>query len=341
MKNFFKPFFLFSLAFGFGLYTSLESKVTLAPISTTHNISLMPVKDSQLFSLDKPFMEKIARLFKPDIFLETGTYKGTTVQRALGLFPEIHSIELGNKFYLDAVNKFKNNNNVYLYLGDSAAVLPKILPDLNNKSIAFWLDGHYSGGATAKGEQHTPIMKEIEAIGTTQSYDSILLIDDIRLFDTIIRNKKEHRRPGYPLVQDIVTKINSLNHNYNVAVIGDILIAYPSNKNIGVSPVINACTISRLYNGKNYSWNTVLNAEKIIAKAQGQERATLRLLYEKFYNAHLKHVGLAYHYALWESLALAGNGKYQESYTLLKELNQKRPFDKRIVYYLNEIERRV
>ncbi len=341
MKTLFKLFLPTLVICTFGTYTSLESKVTLAPISTNNTISLIPVKDPQLFSLDKAFMQKIARLFKPDIFLETGTYKGNTVQRALEFFPEIHSIELGKKFYLDAVNRFKNHNNVHLYLGDSANVLPKILPHLNNKTIAFWLDGHYSGGATAKGEQDTPIMKEIEAIAKTQTYDSILLIDDIRLFDTIVTNNKEHRQPGYPIVQDIVAKINSFNHDYNVAVIGDILIAYPSNKNIGVSPVINACTISRLYDGTNYSLNTVLNAEKIIAQAQGQERTTLKTLYKNFYKGLLKNLGLTYHYALWESLALASSGKYQESYNLLKEINQKRPTDKRITYYLNKIKQRI
>ena len=45
----------------------------------------------------------------------------------------------------------------------------------------FWLDGHYSGGGTAKGEMCTPIIQELKVIGLRSPQD-VILIDDARLF---------------------------------------------------------------------------------------------------------------------------------------------------------------
>jgi len=47
----------------------------------------------------------------------------------------------------------------------------------------FWLDAHWSGGSTAKGELETPIMQEIECIlAHPLSARHVLLIDDARCF---------------------------------------------------------------------------------------------------------------------------------------------------------------
>src|SRR5262249_16050226 len=48
----------------------------------------------------------------------------------------------------------------------------------------FWLDGHYSGGDTAKGGRETPIMEEIQAILAHPVRDHIILIDDAGAFGT-------------------------------------------------------------------------------------------------------------------------------------------------------------
>ena len=60
-------------------------------------------------------------------------------------------------------------------------MLPKILSNLRDRCI-FWLDAHYSGGVTAKGDLDTPIIKEIEIILEHPIRDHIILIDDAQYF---------------------------------------------------------------------------------------------------------------------------------------------------------------
>ena len=66
--------------------------------------------------------------------------------------------------------------------GDSGEVLEQVLARIN-KPCLFWLDGHYSGGVTAKGSLETPIQKELTHIfNHPQAHNHIILIDDARLF---------------------------------------------------------------------------------------------------------------------------------------------------------------
>ena len=48
----------------------------------------------------------------------------------------------------------------------------------------FWLDGHYSGGSTFRGEKDSPIKEELAAIEEAlPTLDSVaVLIDDVRCF---------------------------------------------------------------------------------------------------------------------------------------------------------------
>ena len=117
-----------------------------------------------------------------NIFVETGTHAGYTVKNMIPYFNKIHTIELSEEFYNDAVNKFKNNDNVILYLGDSAKVLPTLIDKLGGNTI-FFLDGHWSGGDTAQGDKDCPLVEELVAINKFK-HKSIIIIDDYRLFGT-------------------------------------------------------------------------------------------------------------------------------------------------------------
>ena len=49
----------------------------------------------------------------------------------------------------------------------------------------FWLDGHFSAGATFQGELDTPIISELDAIAANlpNLLPIAILIDDVRCFD--------------------------------------------------------------------------------------------------------------------------------------------------------------
>lgn len=126
-------------------------------------------------------LKHYARRFGLLTLVETGTYLGDTVDRLKGRFLKIFSIELDQKLFLAAQNRFASNPRIKIFQGNSSQVLPGILELLDGPCL-FWLDAHYSGGITAKADTETPVMQELEIIlGRNQPRD-VVLIDDARLF---------------------------------------------------------------------------------------------------------------------------------------------------------------
>jgi len=88
------------------------------------------------------------RQFKAEIFIETGTYMGDMVD-AVKDFKKIYSIELSENLYNQATARFSKYPHIKIMHGDSGKVLPTII-DAISEPCLFWLDGHYSGGITAR-----------------------------------------------------------------------------------------------------------------------------------------------------------------------------------------------
>ena len=97
-------------------------------------------------------------------FVETGTHLGDTLAD-IAHDTSIHavSIELDAAYYNAAVRRFAGWSNVTLLHGDSGVLMPDVVRGLMSPTL-FWLDGHYSGGTTAKGEMETPVSAELQAI---------------------------------------------------------------------------------------------------------------------------------------------------------------------------------
>jgi len=79
---------------------------------------------------------------------------------------------------------------VRLHLGDSATILPQIAASLDRPTL-FWLDAHYSGGATGGAEGH-PLMDELHASLRAEA-GHVVLIDDLREFGVAT---------GYPTLEE-------------------------------------------------------------------------------------------------------------------------------------------
>jgi hypothetical protein len=171
-------------------------------------------------TLKKQFFDKYSQNSR--IFIETGSYKGEGLEEALNFsFEKLYSIELHKSLYEECLKKFKDNNKVELFYGDSGTILFNIINHINNK-ITFWLDGHFSGDHTAKGIKISPIMEELEQIKNHSINYHTIMIDDIR-----------YVKQGYyeMTMIDIIKKIKEINNNYNIIFEdgvekNDILIAY-------------------------------------------------------------------------------------------------------------------
>jgi len=145
--------------------------------------------------------------------VETGTYSGDMIEAQKKNFDRIFSIELGEKLWRNAVKRFKNEKHITILRGDSGKVLKQITKELNEPAI-FWLDGHYSGGITAKGKQQFPVLAEIDAIFMYKKLNHVLLIDDARCFDGA---------NDFPPFGEIMKYIKNKNEKYKMEIKDDII----------------------------------------------------------------------------------------------------------------------
>ena len=127
---------------------------------------------------------------KYNIFIETGTYNGSTIFSMESLFASLYTIEISEKYYKNTKQRYTDmkqmlslpmNNKIKFLLGDSSIVLQYILPTITEKCIIF-LDGHWSGDDTGQGDKDCPLIEEITHINELCKMEAIIIIDDCRLF---------------------------------------------------------------------------------------------------------------------------------------------------------------
>ena len=119
---------------------------------------------------------------KNNSFIETGSLFGDGIQIAIESgFEKVISFEIDESLYNHCVDRYKNNPNVEIILGDSAFELKRFLDKNKNNQFTYWLDGHYSGGITGIGVKEYPIIEELEAILQRDVKGEVIYIDDMRL----------------------------------------------------------------------------------------------------------------------------------------------------------------
>ena len=225
-------------------------------------------------SLSPDFLRTVAAHFPLEAFVETGTYLGDTAAAASVVFRSVHTIELSEALAQKATARFATVPHVQVLQGDSATMLAQVVTRLTGPAL-FWLDGHYSEGVTACGAQNTPIREELEVIAQSAPPGSVILIDDLRLFESIpARPDLPASVHGYPALPEIYVALSTM--GYQFYILGDVGLAVDKRIELTVSPLIQALTISRLYTGENLEIQEVFAAEALIMQAAGEERAVLR-----------------------------------------------------------------
>ncbi len=167
-------------------------------------------------TLKQRLLRHYGRRFGARILVETGTYMGDMVRAMMPSFDHIYSIELDPALYQRAAKCFRANPKVTIVGGDSAKRLPEVMAEVGSRCLV-WLDSHYSGGITARGDVETPIVSELKGIFQDRKHDHIILIDDARCF------VGEH---DYPTIEELRTLIKSFRPEYVVEVVDDVIRAY-------------------------------------------------------------------------------------------------------------------
>lgn len=144
----------------------------------------------------------------------------------------------------------------------------------------------------------------------------IILIDDIRLFQPGNSGSQE-TLTGYPAISDVFNSLKQNTSNVACAVLGDIAMAASPGNLFHFSPLVDAVTVSRTFNGPDSRIQDVFDAEALIAQAQGREMESLHTLPDAYPSG--EKFGIGGHYRLWRGLLLQNNRKYAEaSIDLLK-----------------------
>ena len=112
-----------------------------------------------------------------NIFFETGTHKGDSVQDALDLgFKRIISVESNKTFFDYCMDRFQPLNvweQVKLFYGRSEDNVENLINDWVDERALFWLDAHETG---------SPYKVEIEAILKHSLNTHVIIIDDINKY---------------------------------------------------------------------------------------------------------------------------------------------------------------
>lgn len=188
--------------------------VHLNPLYVFYSRVAQPLKANYKQELLANYAEK----YKLSTFVETGTNKGDTIFALKNRFKILHTIELDNQLYKEAVIRFENDPHIEVSHGDSGEILPLILKRINEPTL-FWLDGHYSCGLTAKASINTPIMEELSAVLEHKIKNHVITIDDARLF--IGRN-------DYPTLRQVRNLVKKKKPNLKFTVKNDIIRILPN-----------------------------------------------------------------------------------------------------------------
>jgi len=166
----------------------------------------------------------LAKLSDAKVFIETGTYRGTTTRWAASHFESVFTIERAGGLYREFSGGLKSLGNVEPLLGDSKARLPEVVARLDKRNAVFWLDGHWSGGETAGEDDECPLLAELEALSSR--HGDIILIDDARLF--LFAPPAPHRADQWPTIAEIVNVLPKPPHQPFVQIIDDVIYIVPA-----------------------------------------------------------------------------------------------------------------
>lgn len=203
----------------------LESIGLLKPAVAIKRLFFPPVQIPE-YSEKRAIILSYRQKYGSNIFLETGTLFGDTVQALLGQFKKLYSIELSEELAARAKKRFEASPEVTIIQGDSGNEIEKIVKNIS-EPILFWLDGHYSGDfvhkneliKTAKGALNTPIERELDVI-LESGLPHIILIDDAREFNG------KHDYPTIGQLKHILKK-NKKSIQYTLSVERDIIRIVP------------------------------------------------------------------------------------------------------------------
>jgi glycosyltransferase involved in cell wall biosynthesis len=177
------------------------------------------------FSIDPQLVELLTQRMPFDVFIETGTFRGDTIALVKPYFSKIFSIESSERYYRTAASRFQDDSSITVLRGDSRIVLADLVKQMSDASILFWLDAHWCEDENTIGRSsQCPLLGELRSIHHLNE-DSIILIDDARLF--LCPPGKPHDYARWPDLNDVLAALNALSDRHGIIIVNDIIVYYP------------------------------------------------------------------------------------------------------------------
>ncbi|MFN8369815.1 MAG: hypothetical protein U0T83_04215 [Bacteriovoracaceae bacterium] len=178
------------------------------------------------FTIDTDLIDFLKTKLPLANFVETGTYKGESLEKVIGKFDKLFSCEINKSLYENSRLKFKDNDKVEIYNQSSPDFIRTIKKENKIGSALYWLDAHFTATSDDdKDLSQCPVLQELEAIESINE-DSVIIIDDARYFLSPPPPPNDFK--NWPEFTDIVNKLNQLNNNYRYVVFNDVLIFFPN-----------------------------------------------------------------------------------------------------------------
>lgn len=117
-----------------------------------------------------------------DCLIETGTFRGVMAARCARVFKTVLTVELDARLAAQAKAFLAKYRNVTVYQGDAVAQLPQMLAHPGANRCVIFLDAHYSGGDTARGEVPEPALAEFDIMARHIERIAGIVVDDFRCF---------------------------------------------------------------------------------------------------------------------------------------------------------------
>lgn len=184
------------------------------------------------FSIDLGLVAVLKQALPLDVFVETGTFRGDTVERVRDRFKAVHSVELSPERYDAACLRFAGQGHIDLACGDSAEVLAKWMPSLHDKSVLYFLDAHWCVADDTAGEaSQCPLLGEARAIERL-SDQSVIVIDDARLF--LAPPLAPHEISHWPNLNEVLGVLRTASPLHQLMVLNDTILFFPPSAGVAL-----------------------------------------------------------------------------------------------------------
>lgn len=167
------------------------------------------------------FIDLLRAEFGLDVFVETGTFQGTTAVWAGRHFERVYTIEAYRPNYDKAVLEHGRAGNIRFLQGNSAELLPGILDEIHSNAL-FWLDAHWMGIGSHGENSECPLLQELHHINQSAPAHFIL-IDDARLF--LAPPPLPHNADQWPTIGEVLGELQK-KARYTV-ILDDVIASVP------------------------------------------------------------------------------------------------------------------